>query len=121
FLILLSAACATPGTEVVRGMPPLDRTPAAEVTAEDFASGIFHTANDTGLPYRLLSPLRVEPGKQYPLVVHFHNSGAIGSDNRAQIERDVAARAWALPHTRLRHAAFVLVPQFSERSAEDRK
>lgn len=115
---LLLAGCASDaGETLVRGTPPLDRSPAAAISADDFAAGSF-TANDgTTLPYRLLVPTHIEPGRRYPLVVQFHGSGAIGSDNRLQIERDFAARAWAIPSTRARYPAFVLVPQFPVRSA----
>ena len=115
---LLFAGCTRDAGEIlVRGTPPLDRGPAAALTADDFAAGTFTASDGTTLPYRLLAPAQIEPGRHYPLVVQFHGSGAIGSDNRAQIERDFAARAWAIPAIRARHPAFVLVPQFPVRSA----
>ena len=115
---LLLAGCASDaGETLVRGTPPLDRSPAAALSADDFVAATFTARDGTTLPYRLLAPVRVEPGRRYPLVVQFHGSGAIGTDNRAQIERDFAARAWAIPAIRARHPAFVLVPQFPVRSA----
>ena len=78
---------------------------AASITADDFASGSFTASDGTVLPYRLLAPASMEPGRRYPLVVQFHGSGAIGSDNRAQIEGDLAARAWAVPVLRARYPA----------------
>ena len=116
---LLFPGCASDAGELlVRGTPPLDRSPAAALSADDFAAGTFTARDGTTLPYRLLAPAPIEPGRRYPLVVQFHGSGAIGSDNRAQIERDFAARAWAIPAVRARHPAFVLVPQFPVRSAD---
>lgn len=116
--VLLLAACANDaGETLVRGTPPLDRSPAMGITAEDFTAGTFVARDGTTLPYRLLAPTRIEPGHRYPLVVQFHGSGAIGTDNRAQIAGDFAARAWAIPAIRSRHPAFVLVPQFPVRSA----
>ena len=114
---LLSGCVGTTGETLVRGTPPLDRSPAAALTADDFAAGTFTARDGTALPYRLLTPAHIEPGRRYPLVVQFHGSGAIGSDNRLQIERDFAARAWAIPAIRARHPAFVLEPQFPVRSA----
>jgi predicted peptidase len=115
---LLLAGCARDAGEIlVRGTPPLDRSPAAALSADDFAAGTFTARDGTTLPYRLLAPAHIEPGRRYPLVVQFHGSGAIGNDNRAQIERDFAARAWAIPAIRDRYPAFVLVPQFPVRSA----
>ena len=118
-LCLVLATCATPGEiEIVRGTPPLDRSATLGLGPDDFVAGVFTGDDGTTLPYRLLAPARLEPGRRYPLVVQFHNSGAIGRDNRAQIERDISARAWALPGVRARHPAFVLVPQFPVRSAD---
>lgn len=117
--VALAGCVATQtGPEIVRGMPPLDRSPVAAIGADDFTAGRFEAGNGIVLPYRLLAPSPLEPGRPYPLVVQFHNSGAIGDDNRLQIERDVAARSWAIPGARARHPAFVLVPQFSARSAD---
>lgn len=114
---LLAGCARDAGETLVRGTPPLDRSPAAALSADDFVAGRFTAADGTTLPYRLLAPAQLQPGRRYPLVVQFHGSGAIGNDNRAQIERDFAARAWAIPAVRARHPAFVLVPQFPIRSA----
>lgn len=115
--LLLSGCARDAGETLVRGTPPLDRSPAAAISADDFAGGSFTASNGTTLPYRLLAPAHIQPGRRYPLVVQFHGSGAIGTDNRAQITGDFAARAWAIPAIRARHPAFVLVPQFPARSA----
>jgi predicted peptidase len=48
-------------------------------------------------------------------VVIFHGSGAIGDDNRSQI--GPLARSWATDDARRRYPAFLLVPQFSGRTA----
>lgn len=110
--------CATnPGVERIADAPPLDRGLVAGIGADRFAAASFTASDGRILRYRLLSPPNPRPGRRYPLVVQFHGSGAIGTDNRAQIEKDVAARAWALPEIRAAYPAFVLVPQFSERSA----
>lgn len=112
------STCATRGAlEIVRDAPPLDRSLVARITADDFAAADFTAADGTRLTYRLLAPQRIEAGRHYPLVVQFHNSSGIGTDNRAQIEKDASARAWALPEVRADYPAFVLAPQFTERSA----
>ncbi len=122
--ILIALACATftacashGGVEIVRDAPPLDRSRVARITADDFAAADFTSGDGTTLAYRLLAPQRIEAGRRYPLIVQFHNSGGIGTDNRAQIEKDASARAWALPAIRADYPAFVLAPQFSGRSA----
>ncbi len=112
----LLVACATgTGVEIVRGTPAIDRSVVAPVADTTFAAGDFTARDGTRLPYRLLAPASIEPGRRYPLVVQFHGSGGIGTDNLGQLE--TAARAWALPDIRRRYPAFVLVPQFAVRSA----
>lgn len=112
---LAIAGCAAQPIETVRGMPPLDRSAVASISPHAFPAHTFTASDGTVLPYRLLAPVAMQPGQRYPLVVQFHGSGGIGSDNLAQL--DTVAKAWALPSVRERHPAFVLVPQFSQRSA----
>jgi len=112
---LLLAACAGAPVAPVRGVAPLERSAVAGVALDAFAAGAFTAADGTVLRYRLLVPPRLEPGRRYPLVVQFHGSGGIGTDNAGQL--DTLARAWALPEVRARYPAFVLVPQFPVRSA----
>lgn len=65
------------------------------------------------LPYRLLRPERVAPGRRYPLVVLMHGSGQIGTDNLAQVGID--AKRWATPEMRRKYPCFILAPQFPDR------
>lgn len=61
------------------------------------------------MPYRLLRPLRIEPGRRYPLIVSLHGSGGIGDDNLSNLRfwNGVMARtAW-----REKYPSFVLIPQ----------
>ena len=62
-----------------------------------------------GMPYRLMSPLQLEPGKRYPLIVSLHGSGGTGDDNLSSL------RVWngvmARPEWREQYPAYVLVPQ----------
>jgi predicted peptidase len=113
--VLAAGATRAPADETVRGVPPIDRSVVAAVDVDAFAAHDSMGRDGNFLRYRLLVPERLEPGKRYPLVVQFHSSGGIGSDNRSQIE--TAAKAWALPQIRRRYPAFVLVPQFPVRSA----
>lgn len=85
------------------------------VPAAAFEAATFTAADGTLLPYRLLRPSHIERGRTYPLIVLFHGSGAIGTDNVSQI--GPLAKSWATPAMRERHPAFVLVPQFAGRSA----
>jgi predicted peptidase len=113
---LLMACTTNAPVQIIRGIPPIDRSVAAAVSVDVFIAGRFTAHNGMVLPYRMLAPEHIEPGRRYPLVVQFHGSGGIGNDNRSQVE--IAAKAWALPEIRLHHPAFVLVPQFPVRSAD---
>ncbi|HEX8153450.1 MAG TPA: alpha/beta hydrolase-fold protein [Thermoanaerobaculia bacterium] len=78
--------------------------------AAEFERGSFRAANGVTLPYRLLRPAGKGP---FPLLVVFHGSGAIGTDNEAQLgplAKSLAARRGQYP-------AYVLIPQFPDRSA----
>jgi predicted peptidase len=83
---------------------------------ESFAPHSFVAKDGATLPYRLLSPAPLESGVRYPLVLQLHGSGAIGTDNEAQI--GAFSNGWLQPEIRKRFPAFVLVPQFPARTAE---
>lgn len=117
FAFGLLAAC-TPGSvaaEQVVGVAPLAKEVFASVDIRQFETGSFTSAGGVVIPYRLLRPTAAKAGETYPLVIQFHGSGGIGSDNSSQLDR--LARSWAMPEVRQQHPAYVLVPQFPERSA----
>ena len=87
---------------------------AAGVSVDEFEAGRFTTPTGAVVRYRLLRP-RVTNRRSYPLVVIFHGSGAIGSDNVSQL--GPLAKSWATPRMVNDYPAFVLVPQFPARSA----
>jgi predicted peptidase len=87
----------------------------AHQPATPYAPGTF-TQDGITLQYRLLSPPRVIPGQRYAMLVVFHGSGAIGTDNTAQI--GPLAKSWATAERRAQYPVYVLIPQFSTRSAE---
>ena len=100
-LALLVACTATTMRE--RVIPPPSEQDAAAmrnaihrtigiVPIDAFESRTFRSQAGVVLPYRLLRPA-AGAGSSLPLVVLFHGSGAIGSDNRAQI--DLIAKSFA--------------------------
>ncbi len=119
----LVVACAAhrPARELVPAVPDAVAAAEREAAAINSAVPIDAFAPDTftdrgiTLPYRLLSPGVQAPGERYPLVLVLHGSGAIGADNRSQM--GALARSWALPGLRQQFPAFVVVPQFPDRSA----
>lgn len=80
----------------------------------DFKEGIFKNDN-ISLKYRFLKPQKVEAQKKYPLIVVFHGSGAIGTNNTSQM--GVLSKMWLLPEYREQIPVYVLAPQFPIRSS----
>ncbi|RFP15741.1 MULTISPECIES: prolyl oligopeptidase family serine peptidase [unclassified Duganella] len=118
--LLLAAGCAS------AAQPELvtDRTTPARLAADAamlksldrdvFSNGSY--AGPTGkLGYRLMSPSAPQPGKRYPLIIVLHGSDAVGNDNNRQL--GALALSWSAPAIRKRYPAYVVVPQFAERSA----
>ncbi|TWI05834.1 esterase/PHB depolymerase [Luteimonas cucumeris] len=114
---LLMGGCATDtGVERVATVPSIDPAVLQALPGDEFIAGEFSSRNGTRIPYRLLAPAGADPDERYPLVLVLHGSGAIGEDNRSQLNG--FALAWASPELRTRYPAYVLVPQFPSRSAE---
>ena len=80
----------------------------------EFKSGTFNY-DKIVVNYRLLKPKTVNQNKKYPLILVFHGSGAIGTDNISQM--GVLSKMWLLPENRDQYPAFVLSPQFPVRSS----
>ncbi len=88
---------------------------SADVPVETYEADVFRASGGVTVPYRLLRPSADAARGPHPLVVIFHGSGAIGTDNRSQV--GALARSWATGEVRRRFPAFVLIPQFAARSA----
>ena len=117
---VLAATCASaaqPELVTDRTTPTRQAADAAMLKSLDrsvFSNGSY--AGPTGkLGYRLMAPTAPQTGKRYPLVIVLHGSGAIGSDNSSQL--GALAMSWSAPAIRKRYPAYILVPQFAERSA----
>jgi len=133
-LSLLAAACA-PSTPPSAGAPqpaqgyrlvqPLDAEAQARadslvrqierMSGDAWQALTFRGTDGIEIPYRLLPPEDPRPGRRYPLVVVFHGSGEIGTDNQRHLDR--FPKAWAQPEIRRAYPAYVLAPQMPERSA----
>lgn len=112
---LTSCATVSPKQELIDNPTPLARDVFNTVSPDQFESANFISSRGVQVPYRLLRPSKLIPGKIYPLVLQLHGSGGIGTDNLSQLER--VAKSWAMPDVRERYQAFILIPQFSIRSA----
>lgn len=123
-LLLLFHAVAVHGRN--RGYE-LVTTPVDQAAAEQQKQAILQLSNDLFIPgtfkgsnkesivYRLLPPAGQDKSRKYPLLVIFHNSGRIGTDNTAQL--DVLVKYWAQDAIRKRYPAYVLAVQFPVRSS----
>lgn len=80
----------------------------------DFQEGLFRN-DKIALNYRFLKPKNLKPEKKYPLVIVFHGSGAIGTDNKSQM--GVLSKMWLLPENREKYPVYVISPQFPIRSS----
>lgn len=77
-----------------------------------FDARIYKDAAGKSLPYRLLSPKEVKPGKKYPLVLFFHGAGECGTDNEKQLIHGM--NDFASDEIMAKYPAFVVAPQCPE-------
>jgi predicted peptidase len=86
----------------------LQTTPAAD-WQEAYKFRTYKDAGGQTLPYRLLSPKEIAPGKNYPLVLFMHGVGERGTDNTGQLIH--GAGEFAKPENRQKYPCFVIAPQ----------
>jgi poly(3-hydroxybutyrate) depolymerase len=60
------------------------------------------------LPYRLVAPVKVEPGVRYPLIVCLHRAGSRGQDNQ---KHQIGFTGLLQPAVRERFPAYLVFPQ----------
>lgn len=99
-------------------LTPALQEKAAAIKATDknkYDSASFTGKSGIRIVYRLLRPLHAKPGRRYPLVVVYHGSGVEGSDNSSQL--GILSKIWAEDEIRNKYPAYILVPQFPQRSS----
>lgn len=85
-----------------------------ELPNSAFEKHIYKLGNKE-LPFRLLLPKNYDKSKKYPLILTFHNSSRIGNDNEKQLEH--LSKIWIRDDIYNQNHAFVIAPQFNERSS----
>ena len=80
----------------------------------DFKAGKFKEG-EKEINFRLLKPKKLDETKKYPLILVFHGSGAVGTNNTSQM--GVLSKMWLLPENREKYQAYILSPQFPIRSS----
>ena len=80
---------------------------------DGFVAGIYRDSEGSTMPYRLYSPVVLDPSAEYPLVLFLHGFEGLGKDNKKQISgMDFAGtHVWVMPHNQAAHPCFVLAPQ----------
>ncbi|SDW51509.1 carboxylesterase family protein [Flavobacterium degerlachei] len=80
-----------------------------------FEIGSYTGSQNIPIHYRLLKPKLKREIDKFPLVIVFHGSAAIGTDNESQL--GLLAKLWAVDNIQKKYPAYVLAPQFSVRSS----
>jgi predicted peptidase len=80
----------------------------------DFIPGVFKEET-TAVNFRFLKPKNLNETKKYPLILVFHGSGAIGTNNTSQM--GVLSKMWLSAENREKYSTYVLSPQFPVRSS----
>ncbi len=70
---------------------------------------VWKPETNGGLPYRMMRPENLEPGKKYPLVIFLHGAGERGNDNEVQLVHGV--KDFANPGARKKYPCFLVAPQ----------
>lgn len=87
------------------------------VPSSSFASGKFRDHKGIEVQYRLFIPPQSKTSMMsLPMVVVFHGSGQIGTDNEAQL--GFLPKLFASPDIQQKYPAYVLAPQFPTRSSD---
>lgn len=81
-----------------------------------FDSSTFLGTNLEEVKYRLFNPTQQKTNKTYPLIVVYHGSADVGTDNNSQLK--LFQKLFATPDIQEDYPAYVLAPQFSTRSSD---
>ncbi len=73
---------------------------------------VFKDSAGAALPYQLMTPVKIEAGKKYPLVIFLHGAGERGVDNEKQVVHGVPQ--FASEENRKKHPCFLIAPQCPE-------
>lgn len=83
--------------------------------SNDFFEKHVYKKDEKEIPYRLLLPQNYNKQQNYPVIITFHNSSRIGNNNEDQVEH--LSKIWIRDEIYNKYHAFVIVPQFNERSS----
>lgn len=124
FPILFLASCTVVNNKhekiIIEYKPDTAISSQTITKLKNVSNDIFQTATYTGkepieIKYRLFSPNQKKDTK-YPLVIVFHGSGAIGTDNVSQL--GLLPKLFASQDIQNKYPAYVIAPQFPTRSSD---
>lgn len=113
FAVILLTACST--HHIIKQTTGKEAALAAKNKLKESSNDDFKPFQYHDIHYRLLSPSHTAPSATYPLVLVLHGSGAVGTDNIAQ--QGVLVKLWAQEDIRNKYPAYILAPQFPQRSS----
>ena len=125
--ILLLSLIASIAVKAQFALETIDNTADAETTKQRIsqirsldhrgfdAAVVVDTESKNKINYRLFKPIKNETQK-YPLVVFFHGSGAIGTDNVSHL--GILPKLFASAESQKKYPAYILAPQFPDRSSD---
>lgn len=81
-----------------------------------FDSSTFVSSEHEELKYRMFNPSQQQSGEVYPLVIVYHGSAGIGTDNESHLR--LFHKLFASQDIQKEYPAYILAPQFSTRSSD---
>lgn len=81
-----------------------------------FDSSTFVSSEQKELKYRIYKPSQQQSHEVYPLVIVYHGSAGIGTDNQSHLR--LFHKLFVSPEIQKEYPAYILAPQFSTRSSD---
>ena len=94
---------------VIGAGTPLAQAQLTPELLRQFRGDEFKSPDGDAIPYRMLTPPKVEDGQRYPLVLFLHGAGERGNDNQSQLVHGAAD--FASEERKNAYPSFVVFPQ----------
>lgn len=107
------------GLEVSGWLIGKKHTKSINETVDQFEAKSFSAANGKTLNYHLFAPAQTDKSTHLPLVVFMHDSSVCSKDVIAPLIQGRGGIVWAEPEEQMARPAYVLVPQYSKKTAFD--
>lgn len=74
---------------------------------------------DEVIEYNLFTPEKIEPGKEYPLVLFVADASTVDKEVTVPLTQGYGALVWATPESQAKNPCFVLVPEMASGATND--